>query len=62
MIIQPPRAYQVVVMLQFDDDARTDAELHALILSSVSLAIAIASNVRQVGAIAVAPSPPLGKA
>jgi hypothetical protein len=60
LIILPPRAYQVVIRLQFDADARDDAALQRDIMRCLSLALDIAGNVKQVGIVPVAPQPPPG--
>lgn len=60
LIIHPPRAFTVVLQLQFDDDTRDDATLQADVMQSITLALSIAGNVKKVGVVPTPPEPPQG--
>ena len=60
LIVQPPRAFQLVVLLHFPDDTRSDNQLRADILARVNVAIALGSNLRAIAVVPVAYVPTPG--
>ena len=62
LILQPPRAYQFVILFHFDGDARSDEELRKDILDRVSLAASLGANMKAIAVQQVAYVPMPGAA
>ena len=61
LILKPARAFQVVIFVQYDPDARTDQELtDELMKGGVTVSLDVARSTRNIGIVAVAPVPPPG--